>query len=94
MDRPGYWSDRGSAEILLDPIHNKFRYNFSRVAARDGLVLPVVMTQCALRSKNTAYLPRADRGTVNCIHEKFCPGSPVRNRGPDPVDSNFRSESI
>ena len=24
MDRPGSWSDRGSAEILLDPIHNKF----------------------------------------------------------------------
>ena len=66
-----------------------------RVSLRvNGLVLPVVMTQCALRSTNTAYLPRADRGRVNCIHEKFCPGSPVRNRGLDPVDSNFRSASI
>ena len=35
MDRPGSWSDRGSAEILLDPIHNKFQSNFSRVAARE-----------------------------------------------------------
>ena len=35
MDRPGSWSDRGSAEILLDPIHNKFQNNFSRVAARE-----------------------------------------------------------
>ena len=32
MDRPGSWSDRGSAEILLDPIHKN---NFSRVAASE-----------------------------------------------------------
>ena len=24
MDRPGSWSDRGSAEILLGPMHNFF----------------------------------------------------------------------
>ena len=35
MDRPGSWSDRGSAEILLDPIHKKFCNNFSRVAASE-----------------------------------------------------------
>ena len=35
MDRPGSWSDRGSAEILLDPIHKKIQDNFSRVAARE-----------------------------------------------------------
>ena len=35
MDRPGSWSDRGSAEILLDSIHKKFCNNFSRVAASE-----------------------------------------------------------
>ena len=35
MDRPGSWSDTGSAEILFDPIHNTFLDNFLRVAARE-----------------------------------------------------------
>jgi hypothetical protein len=37
----------------------------------NGLVLPVVVTQCTLRSKNTGYLPHVDRGRVNCIHKKL-----------------------
>ena len=33
-DRPGAWSDRGSAVILPDPMHYKIRNIFLRVAAR------------------------------------------------------------
>ena len=35
MDRPGSWSDRGSAEILLDPIHKNSQNNILRVATRE-----------------------------------------------------------
>ena len=73
-----------------------FKIIFRVLLRANGLVLPVVMTRCALRSTNTAYLPRADRGRVNCIHEIFCPESPVRNRGRIPSIQIFdlrRSES-
>ena len=84
---PGSWSDRASAIILPDPI-KKIEICFCVLLRVNGLVLPVVMTQCALRSKNTAYLPRADRGRVNYIHEFFCPGSPI----PEPGAGSRRSK--
>ena len=36
-----------------------------------GLVLPVVLTYCTLRSKTMGYSRHADRGRVNCFHENF-----------------------
>ena len=71
MDGPGSWSDMGSAVVLPDPMHKKFKIIFCVLLRVNGLVSPVVLTQCTLRSKNTGYLPRAGRGRVNCIHEIF-----------------------
>ena len=58
-------------------MHKKFKIIFCVLLRVNGLVSPVVLTQCTLRSKNTGYLPRAGRGRVNCIHENFprIPGS-------------------
>ena len=68
-----------------------------RVSLRvNGLVLPVVMTQCALRSKNTAYLPRVDRGRVTVFMKKFAPDPRFGTGGQIPSIQLFdlrRSES-
>ena len=47
-DRPGAWSDRGSAVIDLIRCIKKFEIFFCLLLRVHGLVLPVVLTHCTL----------------------------------------------
>jgi hypothetical protein len=45
-------------------MHKKVKIIFRVLLRVNGLVSPVVLTQCTLRNKNTGYLPRADPGAI------------------------------
>ena len=68
----------------------KFGIFFCVLLRVHGLVLPVVLTYCTLRSKITGSLRRADRGRVNCFHENFSPDPRFRGTGAE--SRRFRSK--